>query len=112
MRGYVHFDKKRYIEYADVRTWKNYLSKHIDRICKIFASIPDTCQCLLCERFSNTYKSRASLKNHIKGAHDWYNEVLEFWIKNYLNKTPDELYQEIHFYSNGEQKQFGSELIV
>ena len=84
------FGTRPYQESATLDQWQDLFSQHTDRIAKILACIPEKYVCILCGEFSNNFKSRSSTKNHLRGGHS-YLDLINFWIQNYADKSPDEI---------------------
>ncbi len=86
--GYAHFTNIPEMVTADKLFFLGYGFRNLDKIVTIFVNVTDEFKCVVCGDESLNYTSKSSLAKHIRYH---ARATVEFWLKHFISKTPEEL---------------------
>jgi hypothetical protein len=88
IKGYTHFKKSPRFLKTDKNFWLGFLLSNLDKIVTIYVNVTDDFKCIVCKDESLNYTSKSSLARHIRHH---ARDSVEFWLKYFISKTPEEL---------------------
>ncbi len=101
IKGWDHFRESPRIEDAYRGAWSRYLCSKLDKVAKKLASISKDKKCVVCQGYSQQFRTLAGLANHIR----WHKEeTINYWIDKMICISPEELEAMRYFDDTGNPK--------
>lgn len=80
-------------EVADVKFWRYYIRRNIQKGIKILIALSNDLKCLVCSELSLNYQSKASLAKHYQFSH--FYDTVNYILDHIITQDPNELQEKI-----------------